>query len=90
MTVKTSISLTDQMHEKAMKLVEAGAYPHLSAVIQQAMRDLLAAEEEREARLRALRRELATRAEGEFLDADRFQIETDKMFAELLENPEAK
>lgn len=89
MTVKTSISLTDQMHEKAMQLVQAGAYPHLSALVQQAMRELLAAEAEREARLQALRGELAIRAEGEFLDAGEFEEATDQMFAELLATPSA-
>ncbi|MFN3910670.1 hypothetical protein [Hyphomonas sp.] len=53
------------------------------------MRDLLSAEAEREARLQALRGELAIRAEGEFLDAGEFEEATDQMFAELLATPAA-
>lgn len=72
-----------------MQPVQAGAYPHLSALVQRAMRDLLAAEAERGARLHALRGELAIRAESEFLDAGEFEEATNQMFAELLATPAA-
>lgn len=85
MTIKTSISLTDQMHEKAMQLVQAGAYPHLSALVQQAMRDLLSAEAAREARLALLRAELQRRMDAtEFIPAEEVFPETEAEFAALL------
>ena len=40
MTVKSSISLTDEQHSFAKKLVEAGRYSSVSAVLQQGI-DLL-------------------------------------------------
>ncbi len=85
MTVKTSISLTDQVHEKAMQLVQAGAYPHLSALVQQAMRDLLSAEATREARLALLRAELQRRMDAaEFIPAEDVFPDTEEEFTALL------
>jgi len=85
MTVKTSISLTDQVHEKAMQLVQSGAYPHLSALVQQAMRDLLSVEAAREARLALLRTELQRRmASTDYISAEDVFPETESDFAALL------
>lgn len=37
MTVKSSVSLTDEQHRFAARLVEAGAYGSVSAVVQQGL-----------------------------------------------------
>jgi Arc/MetJ-type ribon-helix-helix transcriptional regulator len=83
MTVKTSISLTDPLHAAAMRLVEDGAYPHLSALVQQALRGLLAAEAERTARLALLREELKARM------AEPGVYKAEDVFDEIEADPEA-
>lgn len=67
MTVKTSISLTDQQEAFARSLVEKGRYASLSAVLQHGL-DLLRAQTEREElELEVLRAALRKRAEGPFV-----------------------
>ncbi|MGA1343439.1 MAG: hypothetical protein ACO33A_10435 [Hyphomonas sp.] len=87
MTVKTTVLLTDETYERAMELVQSGTFAHMSSLVERAVHSLLEAEDVHKARSLVVRGELITRAEGEFLDADRFHIETDRMFAELLVNP---
>ena len=68
-TVKSSISLSDDQHAFARALVESGRFPSVSAVLQQGL-DLLrqqdAAAEADRAALRAL---LAERVSGPFVSA---------------------
>ena len=69
MTVKSSISLTDEQHAFARALVEAGRYASLSAVLQQGvdlLRQRMDADELENAALREL---LSRRRTGTFVDA---------------------
>ena len=81
MSVKSSISLTDEQHAFARALVEAGRYASLSAVLQQGvdlLRRRMDAEELETAALRAL---LSRRREGEFVDAERLDAQLAAMIA---------
>ena len=70
MTVKCSVSLTDEQHTFAKSLVEAGSYPSVGAVLRQGV-DLLRQKKSTEklgtAALCAL---LSRRREGEFVSAE--------------------
>ena len=69
MTVKSTISLTDEQHAFATALVEAGRYASLSAVLQQGvdlLRQRIDAEELETAALREL---LSRRRAGAVVDA---------------------
>jgi Arc/MetJ-type ribon-helix-helix transcriptional regulator len=87
MTIKTSVLLSDQTYERAMELVQSGTSPHMSALVERALHVLLEAQDVHKARSLLLRGELIARAEAEFLDADLFQIETGRMFSQLLLDP---
>lgn len=67
MTVKPSISLTDEQHAFAVELVSSGRYPSLSAVLQQGLDVLRRQIEAEEADTAALRALLARRAGGDFI-----------------------
>ncbi len=71
MTVKSSISLTDEQHAFARALVEAGRYPSLSAVLQQGVDLLRHRIDSEELETVALRELLSRRRRGEFVDAQR-------------------
>ncbi len=74
MTVKSSISLTDEQHDFARALVEAGRYSSLSAVLQQGvdlLRQRMDAEELETAVLREL---LSRRREGAFVSAEAMDV----------------
>ena len=80
MTVKSSISLTDEQHAFARALVEAGRYASLSAVLQQGvdlLRQRMATEELETVALRAL---LSRRREAEFISEE----ETDARLAAMI------
>ncbi len=82
MTVKSSISLTDEQHAFARSLVEAGCFPSLSAVLQQGV-DLLRQRmdaDEREAA--ALREILSRRRKGEFVSAEQMDLRLNRMIAD--------
>jgi antitoxin ParD1/3/4 len=67
MTVKSSISLTDEQHAFARTLVEAGQFPSVSAVLQQGV-ELLRQQMEADALERvALADVLAQRRSGKFI-----------------------
>jgi antitoxin ParD1/3/4 len=79
MTVKTSISLTDDQEAFARSLVVAGQYPSLSAVLQRGL-DLLRRESERhDAEIAALRSLIDRRRAGSFVDLDEGETETRSM-----------
>lgn len=63
MTVKSSISLTDDQHSFAKTLVDAGRYPSVSAVLQQGV-ELLRQQMEGEALERAALAEVLTGRRG--------------------------
>ena len=69
MTIKSSISLTDEQHAFARTLVEAGRYTSLSAVLQQGVDLLRQRMETEELETAALRALLSRRREGAFVSA---------------------
>ena len=76
MTVKTSISLTDEQEAYARRLVENGKYPSLSAVLQRGL-DMLRQENElHEAELDALRALIDRRSKGTFVDLEQGEADT--------------
>ena len=81
MTVKSSVSLTDEQHAFAKALVEAGRYASVSAVLQQGVDLLRRRLEDDELERMALREVLARRREGGFVDAKRM----DRRLAEMIE-----
>ena len=73
MTVKSSISLTDEQHAFARTLVETGRFPSVSAVLQQGV-DLLRRQVEDEALERAaLADVMAQRRSGAFVSGDEME-----------------
>ena len=80
MTVKSSVSLTDDQHSFAKTLVDAGRFPSVSAVLQQGV-ELLRQQMETEALERAALAEvLAQRRSGEVLSGS----EVDDRLAHML------
>jgi antitoxin ParD1/3/4 len=79
MTVKTSISLTDAQDAFARRLVEAGQYPSLSAVIQHGLEKLRQDNEIHTAEVAALRTLMGQRQAGAFVDLDEGEAETRAM-----------
>lgn len=71
MTVKSSISLTDEQHAFAKALVEAGRYPSLSAVLQQGVDLLRQRIDVEELETAALRELLSRRRQGAFVSPER-------------------
>lgn len=82
MTVKTSISLTDQQAAFARKLVEEGRYSSISAVVQQGLEGLRQKDEARAEELALMREFFAERAKGPFLTAEEFSDRVDPMLKE--------
>jgi antitoxin ParD1/3/4 len=81
MTVKTSISLTDDQEAYARGLVDSGQYPSLSAVLQRGLEMLRHDNEARDAELAALRLLIDQRRTGRFIDLDDGEAETRRMLA---------
>ena len=73
MTVKSSISLTDQQDAFARELVRQGRYASVSAVMQQGLDLLRQQMEAQEAETEALRALVAQRRDGAFVPADRMR-----------------
>jgi len=70
MTVKPTVSLTDQGHAFARSLVASGRFASLSAVIQHGLGLIERDEQEHQARLDAIRADLDRRAAGPFLTTE--------------------
>lgn len=70
MTVKSSVSLSDEHHAFAKALVEAGCYPSLSAVLQQGLVLLRQQRDDADADRGALRALLERRAAGPFVSVE--------------------
>lgn len=64
MTVRPTVSLTDQVHDFARSLVDCGRFASLSAVVQYGLTLVQREEEERQAHLAAIRADLDRRAAG--------------------------
>ena len=82
MTVKSSISLTDEQHAFAKALVEAGRYASLSAVLQRGVDLLRQRSDAEETDVAALRELLSRRREGAFVSGERL----DERLAEMIGN----
>lgn len=81
MSVKASVSLSEQQDSFARNLVAKGEYASVSAVVQRGL-ELLRAENEREAaELDALRAFFRSRAEGAFVSVDEGRGRTGAMLA---------
>ena len=82
MAVKSSISLTDEQHAFARRLVDAGRYSSLNAVLQQGvdlLRPRLDAQELEHAVMREL---LSRRRQGEFVSAQQMDARLARVIAD--------
>ncbi len=82
MAVKSSISLTDEQHAVARRLLEAGRYASLSAVLRQGvdlLRQRLDAQELERAAMREL---LSRRRQGEFVSAQQMDARLARVIAD--------
>ncbi|MGO1080130.1 ribbon-helix-helix domain-containing protein [Inquilinus sp. CA228] len=79
MTVKISISLTDDQEAYARGLVDSGQYPSLSAVLQRGLDMLRRDDEIRETELQALRTLIDQRRAGPFVDLDEGEAATRRL-----------
>lgn len=86
MTVKMSISLTDQQAAYARKQVEEGRFPSTSAVIQQALEAKRREDEEYQEWKAGFFEELKRRADGPHVSLDEF----DEMVDEMLDEERAR
>ena len=82
MTVKSSISLTDEQHAFARALVAAGRYSSLSAVLQRGVDLLRQRMDAEELETAALRELLSRRRKGAFVDAEQLDERLAEMVAE--------
>jgi antitoxin ParD1/3/4 len=71
MTVKSSISLTDEQHAFARELVSAGRYPSVSAVVAQGIELLKARTEAETTEIEALKLLLEERRTGAFVSSEK-------------------
>ena len=81
MSVKASVSLSDQQDAFARKLVKAGRYASVSAVVQRGLELLREETEAREAEVAALRALLAERQEESFVTVAEGRAATEAMIA---------
>ncbi len=79
MTVKSSISLTDEQDAFARSLVEQGRYPSVSAVLQQGVELLRLKTEGDDLEKEALRTLLERRMQGPFISSDEMKLRLDAM-----------
>lgn len=70
MSVKASVSISDQQDSFARRLVEEGRYASLSAVVQRGLELLRQETELKDAELAALRDLLAERGQGAFISVE--------------------
>ncbi len=81
MSVKASVSISDQQNDYARKLVENGRYSSLSAVVQRGLELVREETELRDAELTALRILLEERMTGEFVSIEEGRADTEAMIA---------
>lgn len=79
MTVKSSISLTDDQAAYARSLVEAGHFPSLSAVLQRGLEMLWRENEALDAEVEGLRSLIDERRAGAFVTLEQGDAETRAM-----------
>lgn len=81
MSVKASVSISDQQDSFARRLVEEGRYASLSAVVQRGLELLRQETELKDAELAALRDLLAERGQGDFVSVEDGKDRTAAMIA---------
>ncbi|RVT83333.1 hypothetical protein DXV76_13900 [Rhodobacteraceae bacterium CCMM004] len=86
MTVKISISLTDQQAAYARKQVEDGRFPSTSAVIQQALEAKRREDEEYETWKAGFEKMMIERIDGPHVDVETF----DRMVEDMLDEKRRK
>ncbi len=82
MTVKSSISITDEHHAFAKALVDTGRYASVSAVFQQGINLLRQRLDVEDLERRALYEVLSRRRAGEFVGAEEMDDRLSRMLAE--------
>ena len=82
MTVKSSISLTDEQHSFAKEQVEAGRYSSVSAVLQQGIDLLRQRMQDEDLQRAALKALLDQRAAGAFVTGAQMDKSTARMISE--------
>jgi antitoxin ParD1/3/4 len=81
MSVKASVSISDQQDSFARRLVEEGRYASLSAVVQRGLELLRQETELRDAELAALRDLLGDRKQDDFVSVEEGKQRTAAMIA---------
>jgi antitoxin ParD1/3/4 len=81
MTIKSSISLTDEQHAFVRELVEAGRYSSVSAVLQQGVDLLKQKMLDDDLQRRALKALLEQRSAGKFVTSAEMNQSVDAMIA---------
>ena len=79
MSVKASVSISEQQDRFARNLVEDGRYASLSAVVQRGLELVREETELKDAELAALRELLSDRAKGEFVSVEDGRLATEEM-----------
>lgn len=79
MTVKSSVSLTDEQHAFARDLVQAGRYSSVSAVLQRGIDMLRHRLQSEETETEALKLLLSERREGDFITGARMDARIREM-----------
>ncbi|OLP55673.1 hypothetical protein BJF92_08375 [Rhizobium rhizosphaerae] len=79
MTVKASVSISDQQDAFARRLVEEGRYASVSAVVQRGLELLRKETERKEAEIKALRALIEERSKGPFLTMEESRQRIDEM-----------
>ena len=87
MTVKSSISITDEHHAFAKALVDTGRYASVSAVFQQGINLLRQRLDVEDLERRALYEVLSRRRAGEFVGAEEMDNRLSRMLAEKRRAP---
>jgi antitoxin ParD1/3/4 len=81
MSVKASVSISDQQDVFARKLVEEGRFSSLSAVVQHGLELVREEAELRDAELAALKVLLSERQEGDFLTLEESRRRTQELIS---------
>jgi antitoxin ParD1/3/4 len=81
MSIKASVSISEQQDMFARRLVEEGRYSSLSAVVQRGLELVREETELKDAELAALRALIAERQASEFLDAEESHRQIEEMLA---------
>ena len=82
MTVKASVSISDQQDEYARRLVEDGRYSSLSAVVHRGLELVREETELKDAELAALKALIAERQAGVFLNREESRQHLEDILAE--------